>query len=192
MQNEPEYLNIAHYASGIKVLGPGERIVVWVQGCKQQCPECVEPAWRPLVPAVMVTIDDFARYALSHPAASGITFSGGEPMLQARGLVSLWLKVKQERPAWTLITFTGYTSEHILAESDPWRVQLMNESDLLIAGPFIESLNDGKGLRGSTNQEFRFKDGAAFSSEEREQIVSGRRNHQFHAGENKLILAGVP
>ena len=40
------YLN--HEEEKTKVLGPGVRYVVWVQGCKRRCPGCINPLGQPL------------------------------------------------------------------------------------------------------------------------------------------------
>jgi len=85
-------------------------------------------------------------------AISGMTFSGGEPMEQAAGLAALARLARQKKDL-DLICFTGYRYERLLeSPPNPGVPALLAEVDVLIDGPFIQSLHDAVGLRGSSNQ----------------------------------------
>ena len=77
---------------------------------------------------------------------NGITISGGEPFLQSEALAE-FIKLAG-RPG--VIVYTGFTYEELLERSDA--SYLLDTSDLLIDGQFIEKLRDGKNMRGSSNQ----------------------------------------
>ena len=54
----------------------------------------------------------------------------------------------------TVVTFTGYTYEALLARHDDvWTARLLELTDILIDGPYVESLRDLElRFRGSSNQ----------------------------------------
>ena len=85
-------------------------------------------------------------------AISGMTFSGGEPMEQGAGLAALARLARQKKNL-DLICFTGYRYERLLKDPPNAGVsELLAEVDVLIDGPFIQSLHGSVGLRGSSNQ----------------------------------------
>lgn len=81
----------------VRVLGPGVRYALWVQGCPRRCPGCVaENAWDP-DGGERIPVDALAvEIVLS--GAEGLTVSGGEPFLQAEALAELLEKVKKTLP----------------------------------------------------------------------------------------------
>jgi anaerobic ribonucleoside-triphosphate reductase activating protein len=144
-------LNIAAIAARTRALGPGTRAAIWVQGCPLNCPGCVAPEWIPFVPATKLTPQEILE-RLDLEAIDGLTFSGGEPMEQAAGLASLAHLARRERDL-DLICFTGYRYERLVKNPPNNGVaELLAEIDVLIDGPFVHTLNDSKGLRGSSNQ----------------------------------------
>ena len=67
--------------------GPGIRTVVFLQGCALRCRYCHNPdTWDPGAPAQTITpaelVDRLLRYKPYYGATGGVTFSGGEPLLQ--------------------------------------------------------------------------------------------------------------
>ena len=83
----------------------------------------------------------------------GITISGGEPLLQPRALFHLLNRVRHET-ALSSIVFTGITWEAI--REDPQYIPLLQQIDVLIAGPYRHSERIATGLTGSTNKTFHF------------------------------------
>ena len=79
----PGYLNIMGYVDESEVNGPGCRAVVWVQGCKRECAACFNPASWSFEINQLIAVDELAEKILSNPRNEGVTFSGGEPFLQA-------------------------------------------------------------------------------------------------------------
>lgn len=73
-------------------------------------------------------------------------------MEQAAGLAAL-VRLARQKKDLDLICFTGYRYERLLEEPPNAGVpELLSEVDVLIDGPFIQSLHDSVGLRGSSNQ----------------------------------------
>ena len=144
-------LNIAAMTGCTQALGPGIRAVVWVQGCPLNCRGCLAPDWIPFVPATSMTPDQILD-SLELDRVSGLTFSGGEPMEQAAGLAAL-ARLARRKKDLNLICFTGYRYERLLHNPPNTGVpELLAEVDVLIDGPYIQSMNDSVGLRGSSNQ----------------------------------------
>ena len=85
----------------------------------------------------------------------GITLLGGEPFLQA-GELSTVAAAAQEQGL-SVITFTGFVYEELISGGIPDAPALLTQTDLLIDGPYLESLRDfSRPLAGSKNQRFLF------------------------------------
>jgi anaerobic ribonucleoside-triphosphate reductase activating protein len=145
-------LNLAAVCRKTGALGPGARAVVWVQGCPFRCKGCISPDWIPFIQANGYHPQSLAEALFSDPEISGITISGGEPVMQASALVD-FIQHGQKIRDINVIMFSGYYYENLLAfpESSPAQ-RLLKLVDVLIDGPYDEKLNNNLGLRGSSNQ----------------------------------------
>ena len=148
-------LNAAEICPATHTLGPGQRFVIWVQGCCFNCRGCISPDWIPQKQATLVDPVQLADYILSVPGTEGLTVSGGEPMLQATALSELFTHLRQHRDI-SIMCFSGFTLEQLQAKSDPAINQVLTLIDVLIDGQYIPELNDNKGWRGSSNQVVHF------------------------------------
>lgn len=134
-----EHLNIMGYVDESEVNGPGCRAVVWVQGCLRECPGCFNPASWPFEVNQLIAVDTLVENILKNPRNTGVTFSGGEPFWQAPALASLARKLKAA--GLNVMSFTGFTLKLLQSESAPPGAQeLLEQLDILIDGPFVESL----------------------------------------------------
>ena len=143
-------LRIYQREQDILSLGPGKRYCLWVQGCNRHCHGCISPLSQDLNGGYLMSPRAVAmEIALS--AAEGVTISGGEPFLQSTELAEMLtdLKIMTGRETGVII-YTGYLLEELqkMEEAQP----LLAMTDLLIDGPYIQELDDGKALRGSSNQ----------------------------------------
>lgn len=183
-------LAVAALTPATRALGPGVRACVWVQGCLQQCHGCIAPDWRPLHPAHLVPPQELVSMLLASPHSTGLTFSGGEPMLQAAGLAALARLSRQQR-ALSVVCFTGYPLEQLSQEPPaPGVSDLLAEVDVLIDGPYRAALNDDLGLRGSSNQRIHFLTNRIPLG--RYDFAAGARNIEISMVENQVVLVGVP
>jgi anaerobic ribonucleoside-triphosphate reductase activating protein len=133
------YLNIMGYVDESEVNGPGTRAVVWVQGCLRECPGCFNPESWAFEANQLIAIDELADKILSNPRNQGVTFSGGEPFWQATALAELGKKVKAA--GLNLMSFTGFTLGELQSPSaPPGAGALLDQLDILIDGPYVESL----------------------------------------------------
>lgn len=81
--------------------GPGIRTVVFMQGCKLRCVYCHNPdTWAlnsseiTMSPRELLSL--IVRYRPYYGTLGGVTFSGGEPLLQADFLIEMLSLCKQE------------------------------------------------------------------------------------------------
>lgn len=135
----PGYLNIMGYIDESEVNGPGCRAVVWVQGCPRECPGCFNPDSWSFEINELISVETLADKILSKPRNTGVTFSGGEPFWQASALASLARKLKAA--GLNVMSFTGFTLRQLRSNSaPPGSQELLEQLDILIDGPFVESL----------------------------------------------------
>src|SRR5262245_54779405 len=128
-----ELLNIADYNPNTEAEGPGRRFAIWVQGCPIQCPGCCNPQFLAPVPRFITKADEFFHLiavAKQRHGIEGVTFLGGEPMVQARGLAALARLSRQH--GLTVMVFSGYTLAQIHEMKLAGTRQLLAETDVLV------------------------------------------------------------
>jgi anaerobic ribonucleoside-triphosphate reductase activating protein len=183
-----DVLNVAATCAATYALGPGLRAVVWVQGCVFRCPGCIAPGWIPIRPARLVRPADLVSELLGNPGVSGLTFSGGEPMLQAAGLARLARLARRQRDL-SVICFTGFQKAALETNPPgPGVADLLQEVDVLIDGPYITRLNDNQGLRGSQNQRIHYLTDR-LSGCDLERVP---RRAEIQLSDGHALLVGVP
>jgi anaerobic ribonucleoside-triphosphate reductase activating protein len=102
------------------VNGDGLRAVVWTQGCPNHCPGCQNPETWDFDAGVLVDIDDVCKKLATFPGQAGLTFCGGEPMVQPKACKQIADFVRKEL-GWNVWSFSGFTYEQIeAAGGDAW------------------------------------------------------------------------
>lgn len=150
--NGERKVRIAGVATDSVVDGPGIRSVVFFQGCPHQCPGCHNPeTWRP-DGGSEISLPELVRRLNLNPLVAGVTFSGGEPFLQAPAAAELGKYLREQ--GLSLWVYTGYTWEDLLTKIyRPGYKELLEITEVLIDGPFIREEADLRLLfRGSANQ----------------------------------------
>lgn len=154
------------------VNGPGERAVVWFQGCDLRCRGCFNPASHPFIPDRDKPVEEVAEWILSCQKIEGVTFSGGEPFQQADDLRRLCEYIKLGRPDFSIGVFSGYTLEELVCGRWHWKASradgwITGDPDLFeeirrfldfgVFGRFRQTMAcSDKALCGSRNQEVVF------------------------------------
>ena len=143
-------IRVSQRETAVHSLGPGRRYVLWVQGCTRNCPGCVSTADQSMDGGYPMSAGALAaEISLSRP--DGVTISGGEPFLQAEALGQMFRILRRDFGYDTgVIVYTGFLLEEL--RQMPSAKPLLDETDLLIDGPYVRELDDGKSLRGSSNQ----------------------------------------
>jgi anaerobic ribonucleoside-triphosphate reductase activating protein len=181
-------LNIAAVTSATRALGPGVRSALWVQGCPFRCPGCIAPEWVLDEPARLATPEELVDELLADPSVTGITFSGGEPMLQAAGLAEVVRLARQVRDV-DVICFSGYQLEDLRSQPPNHAVStFLSQIDVLIDGPYIAALNDNQGLRGSSNQRIHYLTPRLITYF----LEEAPRRAEINIKDGQAFLVGVP
>lgn len=177
-------LNLARTLRKSAANGPGERFVIWVQGCPLACPGCWNPDTWAFEDREIREVPSLIEEILGVDGIEGVTFSGGEPFMQARGLAELARALR--RGGLSILVFSGYTLEELVWDAAR---ELLSLSDVLVAGRYIDSL---KSLhlpwRGSANQRVHFLSGR-YGPEDMEEAADVEIRIGKDGG---LVLTGFP
>ena len=140
-------MNIIHDSI---VDGEGLRTVVFFAGCLHFCKGCHNPSSWNRENGRDMTIDDIYEEVMSNPLTD-VTFSGGEPFMQADELQYLVMRLKESgKNIWI---YSGYTHDELLTHHNPACQNGLKYCDVLVDGRFELEKRDPKLLfRGSSNQ----------------------------------------
>lgn len=172
-----------------RINGPGNRMVVFFQGCDRRCPGCFNPGTHSFDTAKLLSPEDiFKRYLSRY--VEGITISGGEPFMQPDGLYWL-LKTAREIYGLSTVVYTGFVYNEL--KERPACRSCLEFIDVLIDGRYEESKKERTLLaRGSTNQRFHFfssrynkKD---FYMQGKVEVIIGRDGAVTKTGFSKIDL----
>ena len=128
--------------------GPGFRTSIYCAGCGHRCAGCHNPQSWAFDGGREMTTAQIMKVIMADPFAN-VTFSGGDPMYQAAGFAELAhaIHTYSNKDIWC---YTGFTFESLINEDQR---ELLEQLDVLVDGPFIQSLHDPDLLfRGSSNQ----------------------------------------
>lgn len=135
------------------MLGPGERIGLWLSGCFHGCKGCSNPELWNQEKGQYISVGRLAailrEIAEKHPV-DGLTVTGGDPMEQAGELCSFLEEISDILCLMEedVLLYTGYRKEELRGE----QLLLLEKTGVLIDGPYVEERNCGAALRGSDNQ----------------------------------------
>lgn len=130
--------------------GPGSRWVLWLQGCNLSCPGCFNPESHPFNAGQRVEISSLAKSILEcKEQIEGLSVSGGEPFYQAHAL-ALFLEMIRQQSRLSVLIFTGFSISEL--GSIPAASRVLEMTDVLIAGRYIQSRRIASGLIGSDNK----------------------------------------
>jgi anaerobic ribonucleoside-triphosphate reductase activating protein len=147
------YINIHSVINSSRVNGPGDRFVIWTQGCRKHCKNCYNPETWSHYRNNLILVDEIFE-SIKNSSATGVTISGGDPFEQPEELFYLLTKIKQLDLSDGVIVFTGYTIDEIRVREELRKS--LDYIDVLIDGLYVEEKRTLSGLAGSSNQEFYF------------------------------------
>jgi anaerobic ribonucleoside-triphosphate reductase activating protein len=146
-------LNLSYIQKSSSIYGPGERYVIWTQGCSLHCKGCWnKDTWSfksNLVLSLEEVLDDIQ---LSKQELEGVTILGGEPLDQYLPVLQLIREIK--KLGLSVMLYTGYELEEI---HNKGYSEILDFVDILIPGRFEEDKrNTNLEWRGSENQKVHF------------------------------------
>lgn len=177
-------INLARTLKRSAANGPGERFVLWVQGCAFACPGCWNPDTWSFAPRDVRSVETLTREILATEGIEGVTFTGGEPFAQARALTEVAERV--QAIGLSVFVFTGYDLDEL---TRPEHTALLALSDVVVAGRYVEAQRSlGLTWRGSANQQVHF-----LSSRYEPANLENAAEVEIHLGaDGTLTLTGFP
>lgn len=137
---------------------PGISVTLFTQGCPHHCKGCHNPeTWdynggKEFTPEIL---NEIVNRLNANNINRTFCIMGGEPLCEDNTLLVLMTiqYIKQRLPETKIYIWTGYYYDDLLKSSDPKIPLILKETDVLIDGPYIESLRDiTLKMRGSSNQ----------------------------------------
>lgn len=179
MEHMDAKISLARIYYPVKVLGPGNRVGIWMYGCDRKCDGCISPELQTYDHSKEVSVGEIISMigSINQPI-DGFTISGGEPFYKPNALdllVRSLISINDD-----ILIFTGYRYEELRARNDESVDSVLDACSVLVDGPYDKTLNENKGLRGSSNQRFwifKHKDryeGIAEAERELQNIVYGK------------------
>lgn len=180
-------MKLALILNGVTSLGPNSRLCVWFAGCPHNCSGCGTPELRSVAGFKDVDIlSKLKTYSLDN--ITGLTVSGGEPFMQPSALNDV-LEFALSNGITDTLVFSGYTLDELLAMDNPDVRSALEKISVLVDGRYVESLDIGQRLQGSTNQKMHIFD-ERLNDVYAEYSAQGRKVQVAYA-EGGVHLAGL-
>ena len=137
---------------------PGLCLSFFVQGCPHHCFGCHNPeTWsfdggKEFTPDVL---DGIIKGLTAQGIQRPFCLMGGEPLCEENLILSydILSRIKEEVPNTPIYVWTGYTYEELIKNHNPKIEKILELTDYLIDGPYIDEEKDITLLmRGSRNQ----------------------------------------
>ena len=145
-------LRVVDIVEGTSVDGPGLRTSIYLAGCAHRCPGCHNPSTWSFKAGRDMSVDEIIRIVERN--GYDVTLTGGDPLYSAEALMPLVAELR--RLGYGVWCYTGFTIEELLDGGEGLPVgigPLLEAMDVLVDGPFVESLRDTSLMfRGSSNQ----------------------------------------
>jgi anaerobic ribonucleoside-triphosphate reductase activating protein len=149
--NQPQMINIHSLEPRSTIYGPGERFIIWVQGCTLACKGCWNVETWDANNGQKMDITKLLHLIQDEEGLEGITILGGEPLQQAPVVLELINLVRST--GLSIFLYTGYE----INEFDEIMQDCFDKSDIVITGRYVNELrNTGLRWRGSENQQIHF------------------------------------
>ncbi len=127
--------------------GEGIRFAIFMQGCLRNCRGCHNPETHALDGGKILDTSEIIAEIKKNPLLTGITLTGGEPLLQIAPALELAKTAKSL--GLNVWLYTGYEYEKIPSDAD----ELLKFVDVIVDGEYIEELRNLElEFRGSENQ----------------------------------------
>jgi len=133
--------------------GPGERFVIWTQGCSIRCPCCFNVETHAFNKGEQIKTSNLVNLIKNKLYIEGVTISGGEPFDQKEELLLL-VKEIRSNTSLSIIVYSGYEYNYLI--KDTLNRNIIANIDVLIDGRFEKDKKSNKNYKGSINQQLFF------------------------------------
>lgn len=138
---------IARILYPVHVLGPGERVAIWMCGCNKDCKGCANPELQKIDEKYFLPINKVFDIINNLPKLKiGFTITGGEPFDQSKELYELILYISKFTD--DILVYSGYTYEELLQSNDNYTHKILKSITALVDGRYVEELNLGNRIKG--------------------------------------------
>ena len=136
---------------------PGVSVSFYSQGCPHQCAGCHNPeTWdfkggKEFTPQVL---NEIVEALTANGIKRNLCILGGEPLCEENQFLTLLVisHVKEKLQDVPIYIWTGYTYENLLKNETPHLKKILEMTDVLVDGPYIQELRDiTLSMRGSSN-----------------------------------------
>lgn len=193
MNDNPKGILIHFIGYPLKVLGPGTRVGIWLQGCTIHCNGCISAELWDFNSTTLMGFDEITiklrNFLEYHP--DGVTISGGEPFDQPEEFLLL-LKILQELGYPSIMVYSGYSFEYLSEFYHP----CLDFIDILVSGPFVLEETDKRIWRGSDNQQIHILSTRANATLDENSLnrmeFPDNRTLQIFRNLDSSFVAGIP
>lgn len=175
----------------LKVLGPGVRSGIWVQGCRARCRGCMAShTWKfdQNKRTSLRKITEILKFHLSI-GASGLTVSGGEPFDQPKALKDLLISAR-DCGYQDILIYSRFDAGY-LESKFPW-IRFL--ADALIDGSFQRENPTECHWKGSENQKLHIFSGHISLREKYQEYIINSSERKIQIVEKNQIcyILGIP
>lgn len=176
------HVRVAGYDPLTEAHGPGKRFALWLQGCSLLCPGCINQDMLPENGGSDMRVTQMTsliqRQVHSAFPIDGVTFMGGEPMIQASAVADILAWCKENTDLNTIL-FSGYTLSALRKSKDPDIQRVLEMLDVIIDGRYVQEKRAMDDIRGSNNQRIHHLNNrrlanASFSRRTAEYMIDNR------------------
>lgn len=170
-------------------LGPGDRLAIWIRGCKKRCFNCANPELQLFNPNSEVSMTVIKEMISKiDKKIDGITITGGEQFCQAKDLfeiITFMLEITDD-----ILIFTGYSKKEIYDLNNDYAIKCIEKATVVIYGEYVDELNDNHTpLIASSNQVIEFHN-PKINNKYINYMNNGRIIENFYYNDN-LISVGI-
>lgn len=131
----PQNLKVHNIIECSAVNGPGIRFVIWTQGCPFNCVGCFNQTTHAFDGGTDMNIEKLATTINQTEGIRGVTFSGGEPLIQSKSISKLLCLIDKKLD---VLLFSGYTYDEI--KSDTSKMKVLHQVDAGLLGRYNQNL----------------------------------------------------
>lgn len=137
---------------------PGVSVSFFTQGCPHRCRGCHNPETWDFEKGkefTSNTLDEIIEALTANGVQRSLAIMGGEPLCQENSFLTYLVvkTVKEKLPDTKVYIWTGYYYEDLIKRHDIRIPQILELTDVIIDGPYVERLRDiTLPMRGSSNQ----------------------------------------